>query len=75
MYEKVQVKGKEHLPSLFHHILIKVMVLHQLQENYMTWDSSYEAALQMPIITTPSQQQTMSPTMQEVGSSSKVEAQ
>ena len=45
MSEKVQVKGKEHHPSLFHHSLIKIVVLHQLAERNMTWDSFIETTL------------------------------
>ena len=71
MSKKVKLKGKMHYPSLFNHSLIKVMVLHQLTKNNMTWDTFIEAALNMHITTSPSQQQTMSTQSMEVGSSRK----
>lgn len=52
MSERVQLKGKVHYPSLFHHSLIKVIVLHQFKEKNMTWDAFIEAALKMHITST-----------------------
>ncbi len=45
MSKKVQVKNKEYYPSLFHHSLIKTIVLHQLAEKNMTRDSFLETTL------------------------------
>ena len=64
-----------HYPILFHHGLVKVIVLHQLAEKNMTWDAIIELALHMHSTTTPTQEQNISPPMSaqpmEVGSSSK----
>ena len=56
MAEKVQVMNTNHYPSLFHHSLVKVIVLHQLAEKNLTWDAFIEIALQMHTTTTPAQQ-------------------
>jgi hypothetical protein len=45
MSEKIQLKDKEHSPSLFHHSLIKTIVLHQLAEKGMAWEAFLETAL------------------------------
>ena len=71
MSERVQLKGKVHYPSLFHHRLIKTIVPHQLKEKNMTWDTFIAATLKMYITTSPSQRQTMSVQPMEVGSSRK----
>lgn len=71
MSKRVQLKGKVHYPSLFHHSLIKVIVLHQLKEKKMTWDTFIEVALKTHITTSPSQHQNMSVQPMELGSSSK----
>lgn len=60
MSERVQLKGKVRYPNLFHHSLIKVIVLHQLKENNMTWDTFIEVTSKTHITTSPSQHQTMS---------------
>lgn len=71
IFERVQLKGKVHYPRLFYHSLIKVIVLHQLKEKNMTWDTFIEVALKTHITTSPSQHQTMLVQSMEVGSSSK----
>lgn len=68
MSKRVQFKGKMHYPNLFCHSLIKVIVLHQLKEKNMTWDTFIEAALKTHITTSPSQHQTMLVQPMEVGS-------
>lgn len=45
MSEKIQLKDKEHSPSLFHHNLIKTIVLHQLAERGMAWEAFLETTL------------------------------
>lgn len=45
MSKKIQLKDKEHSPSLFHHSLIKTIVLHQLVERGMAWEAFLEEAL------------------------------
>lgn len=45
MSENIQLKDKEHSPSLFHHSLIKTIVLHQLAERGMAWEAFLEVAL------------------------------
>ena len=45
MSERIQMKNKEHYPSLFHHSLIKTIVPHQLAEKGMTWETFLEIAL------------------------------
>jgi len=47
MFERVQLKGKVNYPSLFHHSLIKVIILHQLKEKNITWDTFIEVALKL----------------------------
>jgi len=71
MSEKIQIKNKEHYPSLFHHSLIKTIVLHQLVEKGITWEPFLETTLKwheanvaVETSSTPKQQL-------EVGSSSK----
>ena len=54
MSKRVQLKGKVHYPSPFHHSLIKVIVLHQWKEKNMTWDTIIEATLKTHITTSPS---------------------
>ena len=69
--ERVQLKGKVHYPSLFHHSPIKVIALHQLTYKNMAWDTFIEVALKTHITISPSQHQTMSVHPMEVGSSRK----
>ena len=67
MSESVQLKGKAHYPSLFHPSPVKIIVVHQLKEKNMTWDTFIEATLKTHITTSPSQHQTMSVQPIEVG--------
>jgi len=69
--KRVKLKGKENYPGLFHHSLIKVIILHHLEKKNMTWDTFIEAALKMHITTSPSQHRTMSAQPMEVRSSRK----
>lgn len=43
MTEKVQTKGRDHQKSLFHHALIKVIILHQLAQVSMSWEAFLKA--------------------------------
>jgi len=45
MSQKIQLKEKEHSPSLFHYNLIKTIVLHQLAKRGMAWEAFLEKAL------------------------------
>ena len=54
MSKRVQLKGKVHYPNLFHHSLIKVIVLHQLKDKNMTWETLTKATLKTHITTSPS---------------------
>lgn len=65
------MKGKEHYPSIFHHSLIKIVVLRRLVEKNMTWDSFIETALQWHETTFSVHHQNISTRQVEVGSSSK----
>ena len=71
MFKKVQMKNKEHYPSLFHHSLIKVVVLHQLEKKNIAWDTFSKAALQRHETTSPSHHQDTSAQPTEVGLSNK----
>jgi len=51
MFGRVKFKGKVHYPSLFYHSLINAIVLHQLKEKNMAWDTFIKAALKMHITT------------------------
>lgn len=69
--EKIKMKNKENYPSLFHHSLIKAIVLHQLIEKGVTWETFlettvkwHEANVVAKTSSTPKQQM-------EVGSSRK----
>jgi hypothetical protein len=73
MTEKVQSKGKDHQTNLFHHGLVKVMVLQRLSEINMPWEVFIQSASLMPATSQPSSQITPStpPRPQEVGSSNR----
>jgi len=71
MSEKIQVKNKEHYPSIFRHSLIKTIFIHQLVEKNMTWDSFLEATLKWHEINVSVQHSSMPTQQMEVGSSSK----
>jgi len=73
MSEKVQVKNKENYPSLFHHSLIKTVVLHKLTEKNMTWDYFLEASLKWHESNVSVQHSNMPTRQMEVGSSRKSE--
>jgi len=45
MSERIQMKNKENYPSLFHHSLIKTIVLHQLAEKNMTLESFLQTTM------------------------------
>lgn len=49
MTDKVQSKGRHHQSSLFHHVLVKVIVLHQLSQINMSWESFLETSALSPI--------------------------
>ena len=38
MAEKIHEKGRDHEDSIFHHSLIKIIILHELQEKQITWE-------------------------------------
>jgi len=48
MTEKVQPKGRDHQGNLFHHSLMKVIVLHQLAHINMTWESFLQGVALIP---------------------------
>ena len=71
MSENIQLKEKEHSPRLFHHSLIKTIVLHQLAEKGMAWEAFLEAALKWHEKNAASQSPSAPKQQTEVGSSSK----
>jgi len=71
MSEKIQLKDKEHSPRLFHHSLIKTIVLHQLAERGMDWEDFLEATLKWHEENAASQSPSASKQQTEMGSSSK----
>ena len=46
--EKVQSRNKDHHPSLFHHGLVKLIVLHHLSSINMTWETFMEKVAATP---------------------------
>ena len=72
MSKKIQLKDKEHSPSLFHHSLIKTIVLHQLAEKGMAWEAFLEAALKWHEKNVASQSPSAPKQQTEVGSSRKI---
>ena len=71
MSERIQMKNKEHYPSLFHHSLIKIIVLHQLTKKNMTWESFLEIALKWNESNVAAQPSNMPAQQMEIGSSRK----
>jgi len=71
MSEKIQMKNKENYPSLFHHSLIKTIVLHQLSEKGMSWETFLEKTLKWHEANVASQPSSMPTQQMEVGSSRK----
>ena len=71
MVEKVQRKGKNHNASLFHHVFVKLDVLHQLSANNMTWENFMEKLAPTPATSPPIVHSTSSASSQpkKVGSS------
>jgi len=49
MTKKVQKKGRDHQASLFHHALIKIMVLHKLVQVNMSWEAFLKETALLPI--------------------------
>jgi hypothetical protein len=70
MIEKVQRKGKDHQTNLFHHGLVKVMILQNLSEINIPWETFIQSVSFLPATSQPSSQSTPStpPRPQEVGS-------
>ena len=70
MTEKVQIKGKDHQANLFHHGLVKVIVLDQLSQINLPWEAFMQSASLFPATSQPSIQSTPlePPRPQEVGS-------
>ena len=48
MTEKVQRKGKDHKSNQFHHGLVKFIVLHQLSEINLPWETFIQSAYLLP---------------------------
>lgn len=72
MSKKIQMNNKEHYPSLFHHSLIKTIVLHQFAEKGMTWVTFFETALKWHEANVVAQASSIPKQKMEVGSSSKL---
>ena len=72
MSKKILFKDKEKIPSLFHHSIIKTIVLHQLVEKGMSWEPFLEAALKWQEKNAASQSPSVPKQQTEVGSSSKI---
>ena len=72
--EKTQSKNQDHYPSLFHHGLFKLIVLHHLSAINMTWEAFMERVAIIPTTSPPVMHITPSPSLSaqsmEVGSSS-----
>ena len=71
MSEKIHLKDKEHSPSLFHHNLIKTIVLHRLTERGMAWEAFLEVALKWHEENATSQSTSTPKQQTEMGSSSR----
>lgn len=71
MSEKIQLKEKEHSPSLFDHILIKTIVLHQFAERGMAWEAFLETTLKWHEENATSQSTSAPKQQTKMGSSSK----
>lgn len=71
--EKVQRKGRDHQESLFHHGLVKIIVLHQLSQVNISWETFMQSTTFLPTTSQPTSQSTPSTPSrpQEVGSSNK----
>lgn len=69
MLDKVQLRRKELYPSLFHHSQINIVVLHQLAEKNMTWESFLEKALKWHESNVAVQHSNMPTQKMEIGSS------
>lgn len=72
MFEKIQLKDKEQSPSLFHHNLIKTIVLHQLAEKVMVWEAFLEIDLKWHEENVASQSPSALKQQTKMGSSSKL---
>jgi len=71
MYEELQFKDKEHSPILFHHSVIKTIVLHPLVEKGVSWEAFLETTLKWHEANVESQSPSVPKQQIEVGSSSK----
>ena len=49
MTEKIQTMGKAHITNLFHHSLIKILVVHQLSAKKVTWKTFLEKLKTAPM--------------------------
>ena len=69
--EMVQSKGKDHKENLFHYGLVKVIVLHQLSQFNISWETFLESNSFMPTTSQPTSHSTRSAPLRphEVGSS------